>query len=154
MSIDTRVVASGTSEEFHWVRSRQTGEPVLVVTDESRAHGLWKTATLGAAGTVVLVQPPSGGSIRLTDLIISTDKTANSTVTLAFEDGTNTENIAVFDSANAPVALAHGFLGKVDGWKDARIEMIVAGGDADATITVVYLKFNEGLAFAEWDALR
>ncbi len=154
MSVGTRWLASGTNEEFHWVRSPFTGQPVLVTTNQSKAHGLWKTATLTAAGTVVLVQPPGGGRIQLTDLLISTDKTANSSVTLAFEDGTNTENIAVFDSSNAPVSLSHTFAGKVEGWKDARIEMVVAGGDATATIMVGYLKFNEGLSFTVWDNLR
>jgi len=154
MGIFSRIFASGTRREFHWVESPFTGEPVLVTTDQAKAHGLWKTATLSATGTVVLVQPPSGGRIQLTDLLVSTDKTTNSTVTLAFEDGTNTENIAVFDSGNAPVALAHGFVGKIEGWQDARIEMIIAGGNAAATIMVGYIKFAEGLLFAEWDALR
>ena len=154
MTVKTRLLASGTNEEFHWVRSSETGEPVLVTTDESRAHGLFKSATLGATGTVVIVQPPPSGRVRLTDLIVSTDKTAGSTVTLAFEDGTNTINIAVFDSANAPVSLAHTFAGKFEGWKDARVEMIVAGGNAAATITLGYIKFPEGIEFAEWDALR
>ncbi len=149
-----RILASGVGKEFHWVTSPFTGEPVIVTTDQSKAHGLFKSATLAAAGTSVIVQPPASGRIQLTDIIVSTDKTANSTVTLAFEDGTNTINIAVFDSANAPVALAIPLAGKFEGWKDARVEMIVAGGDAAATITLGYIKFPTGLAFAEWDALR
>jgi len=151
--IKVRPVASGASEEFHWVPSPFTGEPVLVTTTIGVAHGTFKSASRSSAGTTIITDPEGGGRILLTDLLVSTDKTTNSDVTIRFTDGTNTINVMVVDSANAPAAFGLGFTGNWEGWKDARLEMVTTG-NVTSTVAVGYVRLSTGLTFAAWDALR
>jgi hypothetical protein len=103
-----------------------------------------------------LAQPPGGGSLLLTDLIVSSSRQAGGSVTLRFTDGTDTENIAVFDSANAPVSVGLSLAGRWQGWADARLEVVVAGGAANATVAVGYCKVpaSNTLQYNEWSDLR
>ena len=52
---------------------------------------------------------------------------------------------------SGPTALS----GRWQGWKDARVEMVVAGGTGhNITVSVVYVKMPTGLPYEEWDSLR
>ncbi len=151
--IKVRPIASGGNEEFHHVPSPFNGEPVLVTTTVALAHGTFKSATRSSNGTTIITAPEGGGRILLTDLLVSTDKTAMSDVTIRFTDGSDTVNIMVVDSVNAPAAFGLGFTGRWEGWKDARVEMVTTGA-VTATITVGYVKLKTGLVFSVWDSLR
>ena len=106
-----------------------------------------------AAGTRLRV--PAWGAITLTDLIVSTDKANASSVTVRFTDGSNTINVAVFDSVNAPVALAIPFVGHWQGWQGARLE-VVTTGNVNATVALGYYKIPKSGAdnYSAWDAKR
>lgn len=144
-----------------------SGDPLLVVPGESPggqhklaatstlaiAHGVFKSAQRTTAGTTIITQPDNGGAIVITDLLISTDRTNATSVSLQFTDDTETINIFTGDSTNAPIALGHGFTGTVKGWKDARLEMVTVGA-VTATVMAGYYKIKDGIYFAEWDALR
>lgn len=156
MTIDVRQVATneGAIAELHHVRSQFHPHFVVpVYTTGPQRHGVWKVTNRTSAGTTIITSPDGEGAIIVTDMIVSTDKTAGSSVQLQFTDDTDTEIMALFDSTNAPVAMAIALVGQLRGWKDARLE-IVTVNSVNATITLGYMKVPEGLPFAEWDALR
>jgi len=151
--IKTKAIAKGTNSEYHWASGLVSKEPLPVITTEGGRHGVFKSVSRSTAGTTTITEPELNGSIILTDLIVSSDKTNASTVTIRFTDGTNTVNVAVFDSGNAPVATAISFTGLWQGWKNARLELVTV---ANVTVTTAlgYLKVDEGLQYADWDNLR
>ena len=127
--------------------------PNLVVTNEALIHGSFKSVSRTTAGTTIIAEPDVGGSIILTDIIVSTDKTAGSSVTIRFTDGTNTIVVMKGDSVNAPFSIAIPLAGKWQGWKDARLEVVTVS-TVDATVAAGYYKVASGLAFETWDAMR
>lgn len=157
MSIDVRVVSSETEggiREWHTVNSQFEPEhTVLMSATERQQHGVWKVANRTTAGTTIITAPFASGALLVTDLILSTDKVAGSSVQLQFTDGANTEVIALFDSANAPVSLSISINGRLHGWKDARLEMVTVNA-VDASIMVGYMKIKSVQDFNEWDSER
>jgi len=148
------VTDHGPIREPHYETSQFLPDQLLpVVITEAQRHGVWKVTNRATAGTTIITSPAGEGAIILTDIIVSTDKVANSSAKLQFADGAVTEIIALFDSANAPVALAIGFVGQILGWKDARLELVTVS-TVNATIMSGYIKIPDGLPFSEWDALR
>jgi len=93
------------------------------------------------------------GSLLITDFIISGEKQVGSTVELRFTDDTNTETLFLANQVDAPAQIAHAFQGRVQGWRDARLDIITAG-TADATVLVCYVKLIDSVPYAEWNALR
>lgn len=113
----------------------------LCVINYKQAHGLWKCVTW-TNGTVVkttIVAPREGGSIEITDLIIATDKVQNAVVTLAFEDGTNTETLIVGDTTDAPLQIAHAVGGRFQSWRNAILKYTITGGNSTGTIIIGYI---------------
>lgn len=153
MTIDTRLIARGTNEEFHHVMSPVTREPTLVVMSPAQAHGLFKAATLTTANTAIIVSPRPGLSLAVTDIIISGEKQAGSDVTVQFTDGADTEIMVIANQVDAPPSLGGNMQSYFYGWKDARVEMVTSGA-GDATVTIGYIHTKKALTFAEWDALR
>ena len=151
--IFNRWLASGTSKEFHWIRSPVTKEPVLVTSNRGEAYGLFKAVTRATAGTTIITDPEGGGSIILTDLVISAGKFSAGTTTVRFTDGTDTIDIVVMDNTDAPLALAIPFRGNWQGWRDARLELVTVN-DVTVTVSAGYIKVDVGLDFAAWDGLR
>lgn len=157
MSIDVRIVtdeADGILKAPHFADSQFLPGRVLGITQtEMQSHGQWQVANRTTAGTTVVVSPDPQQAILVTDMIISTDKVANSFVALQYTDGANTEIIAGFDSANAPVALSVSINGRLRGWGDARLEMVTTS-TVNATVMIGYMKVSSVQLFAEWDAER
>lgn len=152
--IKVRLIAPGGNSELHAVPSKFIkGVSTLVVVDPAFAHGVFKSVTHAVAGTSTIVAPDPGGRIVLTDLIITSDKTANSDITVKFIESSDSVDIVKADSANAPVNIAISFNGNWEGWKDAVLQLVTVA-DVACTVAVGYMKLKTGLAFAEWDALR
>lgn len=154
MSVKVELMVPGGNRQYQAspLRSIPEGRQQVVAT-ESELFGVFRATKVTTASTTVVVSAPTGGRIQLTDLMLTTDKTAGSSVEVTFEDGTNTVSIILADSANAPVNLAIGFVGSFEGWVNARIEMITVN-NVTATLTLGYLKLKGGLGFAEWDGRR
>ena len=128
----------------------------LCVTNFETLNARFKSATHSTATTTIISQPSSGGSISLTDLIVTAERrAAGGSLTLRFTDGTNTINIAVASVTDAPVAFALGFSGKWQGWLNARLEMVTDQA-FPVTVSVGYLKVapQHTLLYAAWDAQR
>lgn len=152
MTIPFYEIDEKTEEQLH-VAETPFGV-IKVVESVFRLHGVFKSATRTTAGTTIIVAPDTGGSIVLTDLIISTDKTNGTTTTIQFTDGSQTITLFSGDSTNNSINLAISFGGRWEGWMDSRLELVTAGGNVTATASVGYFKLSEGKQFSVWDKLR
>lgn len=126
---------------------------ILVTGTPAQFHGAFKSATRVDGGTTTIVTPNSNGSLLITDIVISGEKTTGTTTTINFTDGVATVQLYKVDQANGPVNISTGFVGRVQGWTDARIDMVTDGTN-ETNVLLCYMKLPEGLPFAEWDALR
>ena len=142
-------------QRLHTGDGLTTDSPILAVSEEARLYGAFRSKTRTTAGTTAVITPISGGSLILTDLLISGEKQATSSVEVRFTDGSNTVTVFLVSQSDAPASLAHSFAGRFHGWKDARVDMITTGA-GDATVTIGYYKINGSrtLPFEAWDALR
>lgn len=131
------------------------GNDTLIIQNPANVYGHFKAVTRTTAGTTIVVSPPSGGAIALTDLIISSDKVANSSVTIRFTDGTNTITIFSASTNDAPVNINIPFAGRWRGWTDARLEVVTVS-TVNATVAAGYYKLSSGLsqAYLDWDSGR
>jgi len=146
-------LADGKRNPLHIGSNPVTSEPILVTENVHRIHGKFASAIRTTAGTTVIASPSLGQEIVMTDLIISTDRTNNATVTVQWTDGV--ETIAIYSGItnDAPINFGIAFAGRWSGWKDARLEMVTVG-NVTANVSVGFYKLPEGLTFAEWDADR
>ena len=141
-------------EDYWSLRPANLGDQhVLVSCTPPSIHGTFKSATRASAGTTSITTPTAGGSLLITDILISGEKAASATTEVRFTDDTNNVTIFLTQQVDFAANLGVGFQGRVQGWKDARIDMITTGTQ-DVTVLVCYTKVPEGLPFAEWDALR
>ncbi len=130
-------------------------EPILITQPIHTFEGVFKTTTHTVAGTSTVAEPLPKSSLLLTDLVLTTDKVALSTVTISFTDGVNTINILTANTSDAPVNLSIPFAGRWQGWKDAKIELTTVN-NVTATVACGYMKIEEKytLAFDDWDSRR
>jgi len=128
-------------------------EEVQIVEDYVTAFGTFKAVSLTSAGTVNITTPEPGGSIAITDLLISATKVNGSTVEIRFTDDTQTETMFLGDVTNGEMFYSHTVKGRIQGWRDARIDMITVNG-TDAYVTLGYMRLPFGLVYSEWNALR
>lgn len=152
MTIKTVLIDSGSGKQLS-ILDGITGDKTLITETHSAIKGVFKAVTRTTAGTTTITAPRIGGSIHITDLIMTTDKTALSDVTVRFTDGSDTVNVIVADSTNNTVNIAIAFTGLWRGWKDARLEVVTVA-DVTATVAVGYVLHDDGIPFTEWDDLR
>ena len=131
------------------------GYGILATADPCKMYGTFASGTHAAAGTTAIVTPLGGGSVIITDILVTSEKKQNGTITVRFTDGTNTVNMLGFNVNDAPAQLSVNLAGRFPGWKDARVEMVTVE-DFDATVTIGYLKVvaKYSLSYNDWDALR
>lgn len=129
-------------------------DTLLIQTNYFQAHGVFRTSDITTQATTVVVTPDVDGSVIVTDMVIGAKKVTNSTLDIQFSDGVDTVQIFSPDTNSQPANLAWSFGGRVQGWRDARVEVVTAGANPDASVMVGYVKIPNGLLFAEWDALR
>jgi len=158
MTLKTQLVDVHSRElhtEDYWsLRHANLGDQVVLVSATPPAvHGTFKSATRASAGTTTITSPTANGSLLITDILISGEKANSATTEVRFTDGSNNVTLFLTQQVDFAANLGVGFQGRVQGWKDARIDMITTGTQ-DVTVLVCYTKVPEGLPFAEWDALR
>lgn len=129
------------------------GAPVLVIQSMGQAFGVFQSITGSVAGTIVVATANVGETIVITDILISAKKKAGSTLTLRFNDGTDTENIFSPDTVQAEVNFAVPLAGRWLGWTGADLEVVTVA-DVDYTASIGYYKVAGGDDFATWDAKR
>ena len=151
--VDSNGIALDSDRYFGPILPIDKDIQILVAGTPAQFHGTFKSATRSGAGTTTLVTPNSNGSILITDVVISGEKTNSTTTIVQFTDGGDTVVLFNATQTDAPVNLAIPFVGRVQGWRDAQVDMVTDGAN-ETTVLVCYMKLPEGLPFAEWDALR
>ena len=151
--IKSSLVESASGDELYIYSC--SGKKTLITQNHAQVAGVFKAKTLTAAGTVIVSEPDSGGCIVLTDIILTSDKTQSSVVTVQFTDGTETIPIVEADITDAPINIATSFAGYWRGWKDARLELVITGGlNPTATLAAGYFKLKTSLQYSDWDSYR
>ena len=92
MTLNAVLVNPATGEALEVIKDI-LGHPNLAVTDHYPCSTRFRSSTRDAAGTTTIAEPVTDGAILLTDMIISTDRVANSRITVFFDDGTRQINI-------------------------------------------------------------
>ena len=78
---------------------------------------------------------------------------ANQKTTVRFTDDGVTEDF-IIQEMDVAITVVTDFSGmRVQGWKDARIDLITDGA-ADATLSLFYIKHRDSQIFSAWDAER
>jgi len=130
----------------------------LSVLTYRQKHGQWQSVSWSATQVTktAIATPVDGGSIEVTDLIITVDKTQGGTVTLTLEDGTNTETLLNCILSDAPLRLNHAVAGRMKGWRDAILYYTVAGANSTGSIIVGYIKNTkpESQPYDVWNSER
>lgn len=162
--IKARLVESGTGADFLTVDrndggflpsiERRTG-PQLLTSTYRATHGTFSTAYREAAGTTVLVAQRGNEGIRLSDIILCTDKVNGATVSLQIHDGTNTETLFTAHVTDAPCNLALSLGGRWYTWQGCHLDFVTVG-TVKATISVGWHRTGALYtpAYAAWLALR
>lgn len=146
-------VAIGT--ETFWTGPHKVvyDEKSLLVVDPAQAHGVFKTAKFISAGTIQFVIPDANGSLILTDIAVFGDKVNSGSIEVLFTDDTNTETFVFATVTDAPVASAWMIRGRVQGWRDARIDVVVSQ-NVKGSVVLGYTKVPLGRPYGEWEKLR
>lgn len=151
--IKSSLVDSASGEELYIYSCAD--RKTLITQNHAQVAGVFKAKTLTAAGTIVVAEPVIGGCIVLTDLILTSDKTQSAVITVQFTDGTKTIPIVEADITDAPINIATSFAGYWRGWRDARLELVIAGGiNPTATLAAGYFKIKTSLQYSDWDSKR
>ena len=129
-------------------------EEIFVVEDYVTAFSVWKTVAPTTQSTTIIATPRPGGSIVLTDILMAVKRKNAAIVSLQFTDGSATEILYSADVSAAELYLAHSVKGRMQGWMDARLELVIAGADVDTNVTIAYMKLPTAHSYADWGALR
>lgn len=131
------------------------GHDTLMVLDHPSRHGIFNAESRAGAGTSIIAQPEAGGSLLLTDLIVTSDKVALASFSVQFTDDTETIVVMSANVNDAPCNVTIPLRGCWRAWEDARLELISVGNVA-VTVAVGYMKIVKEMTstFTEWDTLR
>ena len=152
--IKASLIDQGTDKQLHSAEGYGEGS-TLVTGTQGALFGFFKSIRKTASGTSVVVTPTGSGAIVLTDLIVTTEKSALGIVTVRFSDGTYTEEILESHVNEGPLNLAIPFTGRWLGWESAWIE-INTSTTMKASLCCGYFKVgkDKALSYNQWNALR
>ena len=141
--------------ERAWSRTHEVlGDEVMPVhLSAQAAHGTFKAVTFTSSGTTTIVSPKDTGALLITDIALFGDKVNSGSLELKFTDGTNEATLALATVTDAPVNFSQSFVGRFQGWADARVDLVVTQ-NVTGSATIGYVKVPDGLPFLQWDALR
>ncbi len=128
--------------------------PLLVTMSPLLAHGVFKTVQITSGTTTTVASPDPGGSLLITDIVVSAKKVTGTTIDIEFDDGVNTEIFMSPDTVNVAANIAWPIMGRVQGWRDAALKVFTVGANTVASVTVCYVKMPTALDFSEWSNLR
>lgn len=128
----------------------------LVIEDHSRVATQFRTVANTGAETQIVVTPPKGTAIVITDVILGAEKAASGSVTVQFVEGSDTVIVFKISTVQNPVSLHIPFAGRWRAWRNARIDVVTTGGNSDSDVSIgYYIVRGEGvLSFADWDVER
>lgn len=139
---------------LRYTELRSDVPPLLTTMSPLLAHGVFKTVQITSATTTVVASPNPGGSLLVTDIVVSAKKVAGTTIDVEFDDGTNTEIFMGPDTVNVAANIVWPVRGRVQGWKDAALKVVTVGANTVATVVACYVKMPAALDYSEWNDLR
>jgi hypothetical protein len=157
--INVNLIDPKTKSSLHhervWAETpRIEGDEVFLIgMDSNQAHGTFTNASRSTAGTTTITTPIASGSLLITDLVLNTEKQTGGQVDVIFTDDTQTITVFRAYCADAPANLVLDAAGRFQGWKEARLDLVVTGA-TDCSVTLGYVKLPTGLPYEEWDSLR
>jgi len=113
-------------------------------------HGVWNSEIIAGAGTTTIATCPEGGSLIVTDVVVSAKKVNTTTLNLIFDDGANTKTIASPDTVQQSTNFSWSPTGRVQGWVDADINAVTTGPNFDGIVYVGYIIVATGLTYNQW----
>ena len=133
------------------------GTTCLGVMTFGEANGHFNAETRTTAGTTIIIAARGNDAFSLTDIIVTTDKTAGASFSLSITDGSQTEVLAAAAFADAPVAINLSVRGRMESWQACRLDLTTVGGVAHTvSCTVGYFRVPEKVArtYAVWNSER
>ena len=131
------------------------GEEVLAVTTSQREDSIFVTKSwVGAVANIRIATPRANGTLELLDLVISGSKKAAGTLTIRWNDGTNTDTLFVGSVDDAALNIAVAFTGKVEGWKKAYLEYTTVSAWTGSLLITYVHHILPGPTYAEWNSRR
>lgn len=129
-------------------------EEIFITTDYVTAFSTFQSVTRSTTGTTTVITPRPNGSIAIIDVLVSATKVNAATVSLVFDDDTDSEILFTASTNNQPIPFGSWSVkGRLQGWRDARLDLVTVNSTL-AFVTVVYMHLPTGLVFGDWDALR
>lgn len=160
MSIEASLIHPNTGESvfvdsvFNLEPKEAFDQESIAVSDPLKYFGRFKTFLFtSATSDEILVEPLPGGSIFLTDLIITARQQSNREISVVLSDGTREELIFDSNLNNEPVRFSISFKGRWRGWKDASIR-VTSDSTQRYSIGVGYVKTKFAEEYNVWDSLR
>ena len=143
-----------TGQPWKMFRKARGDEEILITGDYVTAFSTFQSVTRSTGGTTTVVTPRPGGSVAVVDVLVSATKVNSATVSLVFDDDTDSEVLFTASTNNQPITFgAWPVRGRCQGWRDARLDLVTVNSTL-AFMTVVYMHLPAGLVFADWDSLR
>lgn len=132
-----------------------SGDDMLLVGSYPGIYGLFNAVSRSSAGTTTVAEPKTDGSILLTDLVISADRVSLASVSVLFNDGTNSVTIYSGDVNDAPINVAIAFGGTWLGWKNAKLKL-TSVGNVSVTVACGFVKLSpkETMTYTKWLSRR
>ena len=131
------------------------GEEVLAVTTSQREHSIFVTKSwVGAVTNVKIATPRANGTLELLDLVVSGSKKAAGTLTIRWNDGTDTDTLFIGSVDDAALNIAMAFAGKVEGWKKAYLEYTTVSAWTGSLLITYVHHILAGPTYAEWNSRR
>jgi len=131
------------------------GEEVLAVTTSQREDSIFVTKSwVGAVANTRIATPRANGTLELLDLVISGSKKAAGTLTIRWNDGTDTDTLFIGSVDDAALNIAMAFAGKVEGWKKAYLEYTTVSAWTGSLLITYVHHILPGPTYAEWNSRR
>lgn len=131
------------------------GTEVLCTTTPQREHSVFiNKSWITAVSNVRVVTPVVNGTIEILDFVVSGSKKAAGTITIRWNDGTDTDNMFVGSVDDAPINIAATFAGRVEGWKNAYLEYTIVSVWVGSLLITYVHHVLPGPTYSSWNSRR
>lgn len=131
------------------------GEQVLAITTAQREHSVFITKSwTGATANARIATPKVNGTLELLDLVVSGSKKTVGTLTIRWNDDTDTDTLFVGSVDDAALNISVAFAGKVEGWKKAYLEYTTVSAWTGSLLITYVHHILPGPTYAEWNSRR
>ena len=131
------------------------GAEALAFTTAQREHSVFVTKSwTGATANTRIATPRAKNTLEVLDLVISGSKKAAGTLTIRWNDGTDTDTLFVGSVDDAALNIAVAFTGKVEGWRSAYLEYTTVSAWTGSLLITYVHHILPGPTYAEWNSRR